>query len=390
MAEPFSAYQFEIFATNRPTDSPVDYAGLKARARSQLSGTSTGDRAWAYLAGSAGAGDTDAANRAAFDRWRLRQRVLRGNAERDHSTELFNVCMPAPVILAPIGVQRLMHPDGEIGSAKAAAALGLTFVHSTASATSMEEVAEAVGSASRWYQIYIPRDRNLARSFLMRAEASGYSAIVWTVDTVVRAWRPEDINLGHLPFLHGNGIANYLADPVFERLLGHRPAPEDSATIALWRQQSADPTVTWEDLSWLRKQTALPILVKGILEAEDADRAFSRGADAIIVSNHAGRQLDGAVASLDALEEITSAQRLNGKLILFDSGIQSGADAAKALALGASVVLVGRRWAYGLAAGGQRGVEHALRSFLGEFDTQVGQIGHRHAGELTRADLHRR
>ena len=294
--------------------------------------------------------------------------------------------MPAPVLLAPIGVQKLIHPEGEIGSALAASRLGIPFIHSSASATSMEEVAEAVGDASRWYQLYVPKDRELAQSFLKRAETSGYTAIVITLDTTTRAWRPEDLNLGHLPFLHGLGIANYLVDPVFRASLSKSPEEDMAGAIRQWRVVSADPTLDWKAITWVQQHTSLPILLKGILHPDDAKLAVDAGIQGLVVSNHGGRQLDGAVGALDALPEVVAA--VQGRIpILFDSGIRSGSDAVKALALGAKAVLLGRPWVWGLAAGGSVGVEHALRCFLADYDVAMGLMGHISPTTLSSADL---
>jgi len=380
----YSDWQYEIYEAGlhgAPPLWPVDEPGLRKLAEQKLS-----PEAWAYTAGNAASGSTTRANAAAYGRVRLVPHVLSAPVPRDHTTMILGTKLPTPVILAPIGVMKLIHSEGEVGAARGAAALGMGFIHSTASTTSMEEVAEATPDNPRWYQMYIPRDEKLAVSFIQRAEKSGYQAIVITLDTTTRAWRPLDLNLGHLPFLHGNGIANYLADPVFRASLAVSPEKDMGAVIKRWREVSADPTISWEKIQWVRKQTKLPIILKGILNPDDARQAVKIGVDGIVVSNHGGRQLDGAIATLDALPAIVEA--VDGKItVLFDSGIRCGADAIKALALGAQAVLLGRPWVWGLAVGGEKGVTHALKCFLADFDVSLGLTGHRRPSELSLADV---
>ena len=329
-----------------------------------------------YVAGGAGGEETVRANREAFDRWRLVPRMLRGiPAQRDHTTTVLGTTMPAPVLLAPVGVLSIVHPDAESAVARAAKRLGLTMVVSTASSTTMEDVA-AQGS-SRWYQLYWPNDQELAASFVARAEAAGYGALVVTLDTWQLGWRPRDLSRAYLPFLQSIGIANYLADPVFRRGL-----PEDDGRAAVLKFIGTfnNPTLTWDDLAWLRARTTLPVVLKGVQHPDDARRAADCGVQAVVCSNHGGRQVDGAVGSLDALPGLVEATDLP---VLFDSGIRTGADACKALALGAQAVLLGRPWVHGLALGGEEGVHHVLRGFLADLDLQAGLSGHRSTSELS-------
>jgi lactate 2-monooxygenase len=363
----FGDYYREIYAKGmlageRPT-LPMAWAELEERAREALD-----DRATAYVFGGAGSEDTMRANLQAFRRWRIVPRVLRKDLSvRDLSVELLGTAMPAPVLLAPIGVQTLLHPDGELASARAAAAIGLPVITSTASATSLEEIAEANGDGPRWYQLYWPNDDELAASLVRRAEAAGYSAIVLTVDNYVPGWKPRDLQQAYLPFLEGVGIAQYLSDPIFKAAL-EKPAEEDiGAAVGHFLGVFANPALTWERLEWLRGTTSLPIVLKGILHPDDAGEARERGVEAIVVSNHGGRQIDGAIASLDALPPIVDAVG-DGMTVLLDSGIRSGADVFKALALGADAVLVGRPYLWGLALDGQNGVETVLRCILAELD----------------------
>lgn len=384
MSDHYANFQYDIYDAGLDGITPlwpVDEPSLRELARQALT-----PEAWAYTAGNAASGATARANLEAFAKLRLVPRVLKAPFPRDHTTTLFGTRLPAPIILGPIGVMKLIHPEGEIGAALAARELGLAFVHSTASTTSMEDVAAAVGDTPRWYQLYIPRDRELATSFITRAETSGYQAIVITLDTTTRAWRPLDLNLGHLPFLHGHGIANYLADPVFRSHLPVPPEDDLPGAVRLWREVSADPTINWDAIRWVRAQTTLPLILKGILHPDDARQAAAVGIDGVIVSNHGGRQLDGAIAALDALPSVVEAAG-DDLTVLFDSGIRSGSDAVKALALGAQAVLLGRPWVWGLAVGGQAGVKYALRCFLADYDVTLGLIGHRRPSELSTDDL---
>jgi isopentenyl diphosphate isomerase/L-lactate dehydrogenase-like FMN-dependent dehydrogenase len=308
------------------------------------------------------------ANLEAFRRWRIVPRVLRKDLSvRDLSIELLGTRMPAPVLLAPIGVQTLLHDEGELASARAGAAVGLPLITSTASARPLEEIAEANGDGARWFQLYWPNDDQLAASLVRRAEAAAYSAIVLTVDNYVPGWKPRDLQQAYLPFLEGVGIAQYLSDPVFVSGLEKDPGEDIGAAVGHFLGVFANPALTWERLEWLRGTTSLPIVLKGILHPDDAREARERGVDGIVVSNHGGRQIDGAIASLDALPPIVDAVG-DEVAVLLDSGVRSGADAFKALALGADAVLVGRPYLWGLALDGQNGVETVLRSILAELD----------------------
>jgi L-lactate dehydrogenase (cytochrome) len=294
---------------------------------------------------------------------------------------LLGTPMSAPLMLAPVGVQSIVHPDAELASARAAAGLGLPFILSTAASHSIEQVAEATGEAPRWYQLYWPRDRELAASFIDRAQRSGYGAVVVTLDTWLLGWRPRDLQSAYLPFLRGEGVANYFSDPVFRAALERPPEDDLAPAVAQWAYQFANPTVTWDDLPWLREQTSLPIVLKGILHADDARRAAAAGVDALLVSNHGGRQVDGAIGALDALPAVRAA--VGAELpVLFDSGVRTGADVFKALALGADCACVGRPYMWGLAIGGQAGVEHVLRCLLAELDLTLALSGHTHVAQL--------
>ena len=308
--------------------------------------------------------------------------MLRDVAARDLSTTLLGAAMPAPLLLAPIGVQGIVHPDGELASARAAAALGLPLIASTASHFTLEEIAAAGGEgAPRWFQLYWPNDRELAASLVGRAEAAGYGAIVLTVDTFIPGWKSRDLQQAWLPFLNGLGVANYFQDPVFRAALERPPEEDQGAATGHFLAVQANPSLTWEDLGWLRETTSLPIVVKGIQHVDDAREAARRGVEGIVVSNHGGRQVDGAIASLDALPPIAAA--VGGELaILFDSGVRGGADTLKALALGADAVLLGRPYIWGLALEGQQGVETVLKMVLAELDLTMALCGYTRPGQL--------
>ena len=377
----YADFQNEVYLNGLLGEQPTQPFGWRETEAAAYAVMTPG--AVGYVAGGSGGEETMTANRAAFDRWRLVPRMLRGiPAQRTHTTTVLGTTMPAPVMLAPVGVLSIVHPEAERAVARAAAALDLTMVVSTASTTTMEDVAASAPQASRWYQLYWPADQELAASFLHRAEAAGYGALVVTLDTWQLGWRPRDLSTAYLPFLRGEGIANYVSDPVFQRGL---PEGDQGAAVLKFLGVFNNPTLTWDDLAWLRAQTSLPIVLKVLQHPDDVRRAADAGVQGVICSNHGGRQVDGAVGSLDALPGIVEAA---GDLpVLFDSGIRTGADACKALALGAAAVLLGRPWVHGLALGGEAGVHHVLRSFLADLDLQAGLSGHASTSELNRQSV---
>jgi lactate 2-monooxygenase len=332
-----------------------------------------------YIAGGAGSESTMRANLEAFERRRLRPRMLTGNSERDITVEILGTKSPAPFLLAPIGVLSIAHPEGELAVARAASATGVPMVVSSASSHSLEEIAEV--DPPRWFQLYWVNDRQVTASLVERAEAAGYSALVVTVDTLSLGWRDRDLRRAYLPFLGGEGCAQFFSDPVFRSRLEQPPEEDTLAAAARMLGMFPNLELGWDDLAWLRERTQLPLLVKGVLTGEDAVRARGCGVDGIVVSNHGGRQVDGAVAALDALEEVREAVGQD-TTVLMDSGIRRGPDVLKALALGADAVLLGRPYAYGLAVGGQEGVEAVIRHLMAETDITLALAGGSRASDL--------
>ena len=356
---------------------PIGVDGWRARAQEVLA-----PGPWGYLEGSAGAEDTAAENRRALERWRIRPRFGRNVEDRDLSVTLCGQTWSSPLLIAPLGVQSILHPEAERATARAAARLGIPFVLSTVSSVSMEEVAREMGDSPRWFQLYPSRSREVMESLVSRAEAAGYSLLVVTMDTTMLGWRVRDLQNAYLPFLEGAGIANYVTDPAFRRMLKNPPEEDLAASVQTFLSVYVNPAFNWEDLAGIRRMTRLPMVVKGLTHPDDVRRARDAGADAVAVSNHGGRQVDGALGALDALAEI-SVQPV-GVPLLMDSGIRTGADVFKALALGAQAVLVGRPYAYGLAVGGSDGVERVMRHLRAEFDLQMALAGYRTVPEIGR------
>lgn len=376
--------QLEIYQTGLKGHKPmvpVSPELLEQKAKEALE-----PRAYDYVAGAAGAEHTARANREAFYGWRIVPRMLCDISQRNLSLELLGRRMPAPLLLGPVGVQGIIHPEAELATARAAAGLGVTSVLSTLSSRPLEQVAQACAEGPRWFQLYWTTHPEVTASLLRRAEAAGYSAVVVTLDTSVLGWRERDLQHPYLPFLLGEGLANFFSDPVFRSLLPRPPQEDPAAAVRLWGGICSNTALTWKDLGFLRQHTRLPVLLKGILCAEDAERALDSGVDGLIVSNHGGRQVDGAVAALDALPAV--ARAIKGRVpVLFDSGIRRGADAVKALALGARAVLLGRLYIWGLALGGEQGVREVLLNFLADLDLTLALSGYRSCAELGEGTL---
>jgi len=362
---------------------PLTFDGLQAAAERVMD-----PKTFAYVAGSAGSEATAVANRAAFARWEVMPRHLRGVADRSLEVELLGKPRPTPLLLAPIGALGTVGPSAELEAARAAAGLGVPMVLSTLASVPLEQVAktlhESDGGAG-WFQLYWPNDNEIALSLVRRAEQAGYEALVVTLDTWTLAWRPRDLANGYLPFLTGAGLANYLTDPVFRGRLKASPEEDPAAAVSLWASIFNNPGLRARDLSWLRENSRLPVIVKGVCHPDDARIALEVGLDGVIVSNHGGRQIDGARAALDCLADVVDA---SGEMpVLFDSGVRTGSDILKALALGARAVLIGRPYVFGLALGGGAGVDHVLRCLLAELDLTLGLSGHAGVGELSPASL---
>jgi lactate 2-monooxygenase len=376
--------------------------------------------AYAYVAGGAGNGLTMLSNRRAFEKYNIVPRVLRDVSVRDLSIELFQKKLPSPVLLSPIGVLEMAHRDADLAVASAAAKLGVPYIFSNQGSKCMEECAAVMGASPRWFQLYWSKSNDLVASFVRRAEKCGCDAIAVTLDTTLLGWRTRDLEIAYLPFLEGKGIAQYTTDSVFQRLmdephqlpqvtrkvtaqslaglvqmvrnypgkgffsklLSGRPVSAVQKFVNIY----ANPALTWNNLKFLREITRLPVVLKGILHPDDARKALDHGMDGIIVSNHGGRQVDGAIATLDALPDIVRVTQ--GKTpVLLDSGVRGGADIFKALALGASAVCIGRPYVYGLATAGQAGVTEVLRNILSDFELTMGLSGCKNIAEITRNTL---
>lgn len=372
MSQQFESYQEEIYLTGLTgvgPDLPTGLHHLEEAARAVMA-----PRAFDYVAGAAGSGETARDNLLAFRRWRIVPRMLTDVSTPSYSARLLGTELTVPFLLAPVGVLGIVHPDGELAVARAAAGAGVPMILSTAASTAMEDVAAASADLQRWYQLYWPKDRAVAASMLGRAEAAGYRVLVVTLDTRMLAWRPRDLDHGYLPFLEGIGIQNYLSDPAFQAGQVTSVGDDPQTAILRYTQIFGDLSLTWEDIPFLREHWHGPIVLKGILSVADAQRAAQAGVAGIVVSNHGGRQVDGAIAALDALPAIVQA--VGSELaVLFDSGVRGGADMIKALALGAQAVLLGRPYVYGLALGGEAGVRHVLRALRNDFELTMRLAG---------------
>lgn len=402
------------FAGKKPAVG-ISLNSLEQQAKAVMSG-----QAFEYVAGGAGLEHTVAQNRSAFDQYKIIPRMLNDVSVRDTSVEIFGKKHPFPLLLSPVGVLELAHRDADLAVGRAAAKTGVPFIFSNQASVTMERVSATMGDSTRWFQMYWSKSRDLVASFAQRAEACGCSAIVVTLDTTLLGWRTRDLDLAYLPFLEGKGIAQYTSDPVFQKLMDEPdPAAAEKRKVTLhslaglMRMTSAypggnffskllsgrprkavqkfvgiysNPALTWNDLSFLRNTTRLPILLKGILHSDDASKALDHGVNGIIVSNHGGRQVDGGIATIDALPNIVKV--INKKVpVLVDGGIRGGADMFKALALGADAVCIGRPYAYGLAIAGENGVYEVLRNFMADFELTMALSGCRSVTEIGKHNL---
>jgi lactate 2-monooxygenase len=357
---------------------PVTAAGMAERARAAMS-TET----WSYVAGGAGNEFTQDLNVTAFDRYGLVPRMLAGAAQRDLSTSLLGLELPTPLLLAPVGVIGLCAQDGhgDLATARAAARTGVPMVASTLSEDPMEEIGAALGDTPGLFQLYTPADRDLAQSFVHRAEAAGFRGIVVTLDTQILGWRPRDLELASFPQLKGRCLANYFSDPLFRAKLEKAPEEDPRAAAIQWALGFSDPGLSWDDLAWLRSLTDLPLLLKGICHPDDVRRAIDGGVDGIWCSNHGGRQANGGAAAIDCLPGVVEAA--GDAPVVFDSGVRGGEHVVKALALGATAVAVGRPYAWALAVGGENGIVHMLRCLLAETDLLMAVNGYPRIADLS-------
>jgi lactate 2-monooxygenase len=355
---------------------PTSFTGLERAAREKMT-----PEAWAYTAGSAGLETAADANRAAFARFPIVPRMLVGARERNLGCEIFGARAAAPLLTCPIGVLEMMHPDADLAVARAMSRLNLPMIISSQASFPMEEIAKANGDGPRFYQLYWGKSDAIAESFVKRAEACGCKAIFITLDTTALGWRPRDLDLGFLPFLRGQGIAQYTSDPAFRAMLAQTPEENPTAAAVTFTQVFSDPGLDWKRIAKIRSWTKLPIILKGIMRADDAAKAVSEGYDGILVSNHGGRQVDGAMGALDALPVVVAA--VKGKIpVLMDSGVRCGADVFKALALGAKAVCIGRPYVYGLALGGEQGVGTVMEYLQAELDLTMALNGCRTPSDM--------
>ncbi|WP_107657590.1 lactate 2-monooxygenase [Nocardia suismassiliense] len=376
----FGDYQYEIYFQGLGgvlPDLPMTYAELEARAQAALP-----PGIWSYVAGGAGDELTQRTNATAFEKLGLMPRMLRATRDRDLSVDLFGMKLPSPIFMAPVGVIGLCAQDGhgDLATAKAAAHTGVPMVASTLTVDPLEDVAAEFGDTPGMFQLYTPNDRDLAQSLVSRAEAAGFKAIVVTLDTWVPGWRPRDLSTSNFPQLRSHCLANYFSDPVFRGMLAKTPEEDPKTATLTWVSQFGNP-ITWDDLAWLRSLTDLPLVLKGICHPDDARRAKDAGVDGLYCSNHGGRQANGGIPAIEHLPEVVAAA--DGLPVLFDSGIRSGSDIVKALALGATAVGIGRPYCYGLALGGVEGIVHVLRALLAEADLLMAVDGYPAIAELT-------
>lgn len=385
-SEPYGQYrQQNVYAMGMLADQrpavPVRYETLEQEAIEAMS-----EKAVGYVAGGAGSEGTMTENHRSFTDWRIVPRMFRDVGERDLHVNMFGQEWDVPLTIAPLGIQSIIHGQGELATARAASDLDIPICLSSVSSYTMEEVASELGETPKWFQLYWSEDQSIMESFVDRAENAGFDAIVLTVDVPILGWRERDIENGYLPMLDGEGLANYFTDPAFRDTLDEPPAENEDAAIQHFLDVFGNPHLTWNDLSELSSMTDLPVVVKGLLHPDDAELAVEHGADGIIVSNHGGRQVDGAISALAALPRITD--RVDSDVpVLFDSGIRCGADIVKALALGADAVGIGRPFAYGLALAGEEGVREVLENFRADLDLTLSNAGQTRVADLDRSLL---
>lgn len=369
----FGDYQNEIYGgglSGIVPRLPVDFATLEERAASALPPS-----VLSYVQGGCGDEFTQRSNATAFQHWGMTPRMLVDCTKRDLSIELFGMKLPTPIFMSPIGVTGICTQDGhgDLAAARASVATQVPLVASTLSNDPLERVADVLAGTPGFFQLYTPKHQGVAESLVKRAEAAGYKGIVVTLDTWVTGFRPRDLNTANFPQLRGHVLENYFSDPVFRKLLAKSPEEDRAAAIGHWAM-TFGKVLTWSDLSWLRSLTKLPLIMKGICHPDDASRAVDAGMDAIYCSNHGGRQANGGIAAIDMLPAVVKASGTTP--VLFDSGVRSGTDVIKALALGARAVGIGRPYIYGLALDGTAGAVHVLKCMLAEADLLMAVNGY--------------
>ncbi len=370
------AYRRGMYDGETP-DFPTTYEELREAAFERMSAD-----AKAYVHGGAGTEETFERNKD-FSRWRIIPRMLRGVADRDLSVNVLGAEHDYPLMITPLGVQTLLHEEGETATARACEDMNVPFVLSSLSSTPLEEVAETLGDTPKWFQFYWSSDRDVAASFLDRVEDADYDAVVITVDAPTLGWRERLLERGYYPFLEGEGMANYFSDPAFRASLDAPPEEDKQAAVDHFLEVFGDASLTWDDLEFVFDRTDLPVVIKGVLHPEDAKKAVEAGADGVQVSTHGGRQVDGSISAVEALPAIADAVGDEAD-VLFDSGVRRGEHVFKAMALGADAVMLGRPFAYGLAHSGEDGVRNVLENTLSQFDLTMGLAGTDEASAIDR------
>ncbi|KAF2840806.1 FMN-dependent alpha-hydroxy acid dehydrogenase [Patellaria atrata CBS 101060] len=389
----WAEYQRENFWKSNEGQVPIfdtDPGSLEVLAKKKLT-----QNGWYYASSNAGQSYTHTANRQAFYRHRIIPRMLVDTNTRDTAAEIFGHKVSAPIGFAPIGINRIYNPLGELPVAKVAKELNLPYCFSTAGSQPIEDVAKANGDGPRFFQLYMPHDDELTISLLKRAVDGGFTACILTVDTWQLGWRHNDVNTSNYAFYHGIGADLGLSDPIFQKRLveaGIDPKTMPNEAGAKWIDNVWHGRAhSWEKIPWLintwkELSGGKPFCLKGIQSVDDARKAVEIGCDGIVVSNHAGRQVDGAIASLDALENIVDAVR-DKIYVMFDSGVRGASDVLKALALGAKFVFVGRLWIWGLSIMGEHGVRHVMKSLLADFDILLNVAGFQNISQIDRSAL---
>jgi lactate 2-monooxygenase len=386
MSSNFGDFQLQVYAdavkgvTSR---YPFDFRSIERKASEALP-----EWVYRYVSAAAGDGRTQRANVDAYSHYGIIPRMMISPPKRDLSIDLFAKHLVSPIFMCPIGLIGLCSPDfqGDVAAAQASAATGVPFTLSTFSQAPIEDVIKHVGKTPSFFQLYVPADRELAISLISRAEASGYSALVVTLDSWTLGFRPIDLERGNFPQFRGFCMENYYSDENFTKHLAKPPREDQAAALAHYAKIFAHPQ-TWKDLRWIRSQSKLPIAVKGIQHHDDARLAIDHGADVLYCTNHGGRQANSGISALQLLPDVVKAA--GSTPVMFDSGVRDATDATIALALGATAVGIGRPYAYALSYGGAESLTHYLRSFLAELDLTLAICGFKDIAALKEAGCER-